>query len=69
MQKACFGCGSTEQLLKVRFIGNVQNQKEEEWKRIPMKVQLGDFMRVPVKRPTSTQKAKNQFKMVTGRRG
>ena len=81
MQKACFGCGSTEHLLKdcpknpkiqnvedeapeVLFIGNVQNRKEEEWKRIPMKVQLGDFMRVPVKRPTSTQKAKNRFKVL-----
>ena len=81
MQKACFGCGSTEHLLKdcpenpkiqnvedeapeVLFIGNVQNRKEEEWKRIPMKVQLGDFMRAPVKRPTSTQKAKNRFKVL-----
>ena len=81
MQKACFGCGSTEHLLKdcpknpkiqnvedeapeVLFIGNVQNRKEEEWKRIPMKVQLGDFMRVLVKRPTSTQKAKNRFKVL-----
>ena len=29
-----------------------------------MKVQLGDFMRVPVKRPTSMQKAKNGFKVL-----
>ena len=86
MQKACFGCGSTEHQLKdcpenpkiqnveddapeVLSIGNVQNLKEEEWKRIPMKVQLGDFMRVPVKRPTSTQKAKKPVQGVTGRRG
>ena len=53
-----------DEATEVLFIGNVQNPKEEEWKRIPMKVQLGDFMRAPVKMPTSTQKAKNRFKVL-----
>ena len=32
-----------EEAPEVLFIGNVQNQKEEEWKHMLMKVKLGNF--------------------------
>lgn len=78
MPRACFGCGSTEHLMRdcprntkiqsvedetpeVLFIGNVQKQNEEEWRRVSMKVTLGDFVRAPVvKKPVE----KNRFKVL-----
>ena len=79
MPRACFGCGSTEHLMRdcprnpkiqsvedetpeVLFIGNVQKQKEEEWRRVPMKVTLGDFMRAPVVKKKPVEK--NRFKVL-----
>jgi hypothetical protein len=65
MMRACFGCGSTDHLLKdcpkrggaiqsieqqepeeVFFIGNVR-QEMEPWKKVPMKVTVGDFIKNP----------------------
>ena len=63
MQRACFGCGSTDHFLRdcpknsnvqqveedtteILFIGNVQNKGAQEgWRKTPMKVTLGDFMK------------------------
>jgi hypothetical protein len=76
MPRACFGCGALDHVIKdcpknpriqqveesgppeVLFIGNV---KEEEWQRIPMKVQLKDFVRAPAR---SQKKSENRFKVL-----
>jgi hypothetical protein len=72
MQRACFGCGALDHVIKdcpknpriqqveeevpeVLFIGNV---KGEEWKHVPMKVKLGDFMKAPA---IKYDKVKTQF--------
>ena len=88
MRKACFGCGSTEHIIKdcpkntnvqrveedtpeILFIGNVQNKGAlEGWKKMPMKVTLGDFMkdspRVPIQKTQirRTGVTKNRFKVL-----
>ncbi len=78
MQRACFACGSLEHVIKdcprnpriqqvedetpeVLFIGNV---KGEEWKQVPMKIKLGDFMRTPMNKVMSTTKVKNRFRVL-----
>ena len=43
---------------EVLFIGNV---KEEEWKKVPMKVQLKDFVRAPAR---TQMKSQNRFKVL-----
>jgi hypothetical protein len=75
MQRACFGCGALDHVIKdcpknpriqqveetgpeVLFIGNV---KEEEWKKVPMKVQLKDFVRAPAR---TQGKSQNRFKVL-----
>ena len=75
MQRACFGCGALDHVIKdcpknpriqqveetvpeVLFIGNV---KGEEWKQVPMKVQLKDFMKAPVR---ARSKNGNRFKVL-----
>jgi hypothetical protein len=79
MPRACFGCGSTEHLLRdcpknpakiqqvedkpeeVLFIGQVK----EDWKTVPMKVRLGDFVKAPiVKSSLKTQFGQNKFKVL-----
>ena len=88
MRKACFGCGSTEHVIKhcpkntnvqqveedvpeILFIGNVQNKEAlEDWKKMPMKVTLGDFVKntptVPIQKTRigRTGVAKNRFKVL-----
>jgi hypothetical protein len=74
MPRACFGCGSTDHVLRdcpknparvqqveeeeVLFIGNVR----EEWKKVPMKVKLGNYM--VSKGPVKTQFGLNRFKVL-----
>jgi hypothetical protein len=79
MQRACFGCGALDHVVKdcpknpriqqvedespeVLFIGNV---KSNEWKHVPMKVKLGDFVKAP---GAKGGKVKTQFGQITGNR-
>jgi hypothetical protein len=79
IQRACFGCGSTEHLLRdcpknpakiqqveekpeeVLFIGQVK----EDWKTVPMKVKLENFVKAPaVKKDVRTQVSQNRFRVL-----
>ena len=76
VQRACFGCGALDHVIKdcpknpriqqveeevpeVLFIGNV---KGEEWKRVPMKVKLGDFVKAPAVKGKKNNE--NRFKVL-----
>ena len=63
MPRTCFGCGSTEYLLRdcPKRGGSIQSVRQEEpeevmfignvrkhgWEQVPMKVTLGDFVKAP----------------------
>jgi hypothetical protein len=79
MPRACFGCGATDHLLRdcpknpakinqveekpeeVLFIGQVR----EEWKTVPMKVKLNNFVKAPA---ASGSEVKTQFGQTFGNR-
>ena len=79
MPRACFGCGAMDHLLRdcpknpakinqveekpeeVLFIGQVR----EEWRTIPMKVKLDNFVKAPARRESEV---KTQFGQIGGNR-
>ena len=89
MARACFGCGSTEHLLRdclkrggeiqrvrqeepeeVMFIGNVRKEVDD-WKHVPMKVTLGDFVKPgkSIIKPTKKDTIKNMFQVLQADEG
>jgi hypothetical protein len=79
IQRACFGCGSTEHLLRdcpknPAKIQQVEEKPEEvlfigqvkdDWRTVPMKVKLENFVKAPtVKKDMKTQFGQNRFRVL-----
>ena len=54
-----------EEAPEIFFVANVQgDESEKDWKRVPMKVKLSDFIRVPVAKGNKVKTARNAFKVL-----